>query len=83
LIFILRPDCIILVLRLIKYWAESWIVSSRLCCSFASIGDNAGTVTWDFSVNDTDVDYLAVGESLEQSYAVAGDYVIDEFDLDD
>ncbi|MFC0480762.1 beta strand repeat-containing protein, partial [Gellertiella hungarica] len=35
-----------------------------------STTDNTGTINWTFSVADADVDYLAVGETLTQTYTV-------------
>lgn len=36
----------------------------------ASTGDGTGSVDWDFSVSNDDLAYLAVGESLTQSYTI-------------
>ena len=39
----------------------------------ASTGDGEGSVTWDFSVDNAAIQYLAAGETLTQSYTVTVD----------
>ncbi len=50
-----------------------YIGSFTATISDPATGDGSGEVTWNFTVNDSLVDYLAVGETIVQSYDVTVD----------
>ena len=53
--------------------AMGYLGTFTVMISDASTGDGSGEVTWSFSVLDGDVDFLAQGETLTQSYTVTVD----------
>src|SRR5207253_1263317 len=49
---------------------SDYVGSFSTTVSDDSTSEGAGTVSWTFTVSDSQIDYLAVGESLVQTYSV-------------
>ena len=53
--------------------ATGYLGSFSVTVGDNTTGDNAGRIDWDFEVSDSDVDYLADGQTLTQTYTVTVD----------
>ena len=54
-------------------WPPRYLGSFSVTVGDNTTGDNAGRIDWDFEVSDSDVDYLADGQTLIQTYTVTVD----------
>ncbi|GAB6069199.1 VCBS domain-containing protein [Thiomicrorhabdus hydrogeniphila] len=53
--------------------ANNYLGTLTASITDVSTGDGAGTIKWDYAVEDADIDYLAAGETLTQVYEVKVD----------